>query len=441
MSLALNLDRAVKSLNRHAVAGTFATILIVGATACWASLAKIQDAVMVPGTVAVNSQKKKVQHPDGGIVADIYVDDGSHVDAGSVLFRLDGKQLLADMGTLRRRIFELAAKRWRLRAERDGLGELPNWSPPAKEEQNVSDDADLKAIIDGQRQLFATKLEVLKQQELQLQEQITQLHQEVVGLSYVEDARKKQLDIARTELEKLSGLAKNGLVPMTRWGPVQREEVGLVGEVGQAHAEIAKAKGRTAELELKLVELKQDYRKEALVDLQAVEGELSQLVEKRFAIQTKLQRLDVRAPVSGRIHELAVHTVGGVVGAGDTLAYIIPDNDKLVLDALVPPQDIDRVHSGTQARMRFTSFDRSTTPELNGEVMWVSPDQELVGEYKRPAFRVRISLDPRETARLGGAGIRPGMEAEVMLTGSERTVFSFIMKPMVDQLNHAFRER
>lgn len=128
-------------------------------------------------------------------------------------------------------------------------------------------------------------------------------------------------------------------------------------------------------------------------------------------------------------------------GAGDTLAYIIPDNDKLVLDALVPPQDIDRVHSGTQARMRFTSFDRSTTPELNGEVMWVSPDQELVGEYKRPAFRVRISLDPQEIARLGRAGIRPGMEAEVMLTGSERTVLSFIMKPMTDQLNHAFRER
>jgi HlyD family secretion protein len=441
MSLAHNLDRATDSLNRHAAAGTFATIVIVGATVCWASFARIQDAVMVPGTVAVNSQKKKVQHPDGGIVADIYVDDGSHVDAGSVLFRLDGKQLLADMGTLRRRIFELAAKRWRLRAERDSLEELPKWSAPADEVYDLSKDADLNAIIDGQRQLFSTKLEVLKQQELQLQEQITQLHQQVVGLSYVEDARNKQLEIARTELEKLSGLAKSGLVPMTRWGPVQREEVGLVGEVGQAHAEIAKAKGRTAELELKLVELKQDYRKEALVDLQAVEGELSQLVEKRVAIQTKLQRLDVRAPVSGRIHELAVHTIGGVVGAGDTLAYIIPDNDKLVLDALVPPKDIDRVQNGTPARLRFTSFDRSTTPELNGEVMWISPDQELVGEYKRPAFRVRIGLDPREIARLGNARIQPGMEAEVMLTGSERTVLSFIMKPMVDQLHHAFRER
>ena len=440
MSLAPNIESALKSLNRHAAAGAAATLLVIAGTAGWASIAKIQDAVIAPGTVAVNSQKKKVQHPDGGIIAAIYVDDGSHVDAGSILFRLDGKQLAADMGTVRRRIFELAAKRWRLRAERDSLVALPSWVAPA-EGGSVDQDLELNAIVDGQRQLFATKREVLNQQELQLKEQMSQLQQQVVGLSYVKDARKQQLDIARGEMGKLSELAKNGLVPLTRWGPIQREEVGLVGEVGQAHAEIAKAKGRTAELELKLIELKQDYRKEALVDLQAVEGELSQLTEKRTAIETKLQRLDVRAPVSGRIHELAVHTVGGVVGAGDTLAYIIPDNDKLVVDALVPPQDIDRVHNGAPARMRFTSFDRPTTPELTGEVMWISPDQELVGEYKRPAFRVRIGLDPLEIAQLGGVAIRPGMEAEVMLTGNERTALSYIMKPMADQLHHAFRER
>jgi HlyD family secretion protein len=441
MSLAPNIESAVKSLNRHAFAGAAFTVLVVLGTGGWASLAKIQDAVIAPGTVVVNSQKKKVQHPDGGIVAEIDVNDGSHVDVGSILFRLDGKQLLTDMGTVRRKIFELAAKRWRLRAERDGLADLPVWAPPAEGGLDTIEDADLKAIVDGQRQLFTTKLEVLKQQDLQLKEQISQLQQQVVGLSYVKDARKKQLDIARMEMGKLSDLAKKGLVPMTRWGPIQREEVGLVGEVGQSHAEIAKAKGRTAELEMKLIELKQDYRKEALVDLQTVEGELSQLAEKRLAIQTKLQRLNVRAPVSGRIHELAVHTVGGVVAAGDTLAFIIPDNDKLVVDALVPPNDIDRVHKGAPARVRFTAFDRPTTPELTGEVMWISPDQELVGEYKRPAFRVRIGLDPSEIERLGGAVIRPGMQAEVMLTGKERTALSFIMKPMVDQLHHAFRER
>lgn len=441
MSLAHNLESAVQSLNRHAVVGIASTVLIVGATGSWASLAKIQDAVMAPGTVAVNSQKKKVQHPDGGIVSEIYIDDGSHVDAGSVLFRLDGKQLSADMGTVRRRIFELAAKRWRLQSERDRLEKLSDWVPPKEAGDGNDEDADLKAIVDGQRQLFATKLEVLKQQKLQLKEQINQLEQQVVGLTFAEDARNKQLDIARDEIGKLSELAKSGLVPLTRWGPIQREEAGLVGEVGQAHAEKAKAKGRISELELKLIELEQDYRREALVDLQAVEGELSQLAEKRIAIQTKLQRLDVRAPASGRIHELSVHTVGGVIGAGDTLAYIIPDNDKLIVDALVQPRDIDRVHDGSPARIRFTSFDRTTTPELAGKVMWISPDQELVGEYKRPAFRVRIDFDAAEIARLKSHAISPGMEAEVMLTGSERTALSFIMKPMTDQLHHAFLER
>ncbi|WP_290985184.1 HlyD family type I secretion periplasmic adaptor subunit [Hyphomicrobium sp.] len=441
MSLAHNLESAVKSLNRHAGLGIAATLLVVGATASWASLAQIQDAVIAQGTVAVNSQKKRVQHPDGGIVSEINVDDGSHVESGAILFRLDGKQLSADMGTLRRRIFELAARRWRLQAERDGKGALPDWLPPKEAGDETGDDPDLKAVADGQRQLFSTKLEVIKQQKAQLREQINQLQQQVVGLNYVEEARNKQLGIARQEMAKLSELAKTGLVPLTRWGPIQREEVGLVGEVGQAHSEIAKAKGRISELELRLIELEQDYRKEALVDLQAVEGELSQLAEKRSAIQTKLQRLDVRAPATGRIHELAVHTVGGVVGAGDTLAYIIPDNDKLIVDALVPPKDIDRVHNGSLARIRFTSFDRTTTPELRGTVLWISPDQELVGEYKRPAFRVRIDLDPEEVARLKDAKIGPGMEAEVMLTGSERTALSFIMKPMTDQLHHAFRER
>lgn len=441
MSLAHNLEGTIKSLNRHAGLGIAATLLVVGATASWASLAQIQDAVIASGTVAVNSQKKKVQHPDGGIVSEIYVDDGSHVDAGSVLFQLDGKQLSAEMGTVRRRIFELAAKRWRLQSERDRLDKLPDWAPPREAGTDVGEDADMDAIVDGQRQLFATKLEVFKQQKLQFGEQINQLQQQVIGLTFTEEARNKQLDIARGEIGKLSELAKSGLVPLTRWGPIQREEAGLVGEVGQAHAEKARAKGRISELELKLIELEQDYRKEALVDLQAVEGELSQLSEKRIAIETKLQRLDVRAPVSGRIHELTVHTVGGVIAAGDTLAYIIPDNDKLIVDALVPPKDIDRVHSGSAARIRFTAFDRTTTPELTGKVMWISPDQELVGEYKRPAFRVRIDFDAREIAHFKGAAIGSGMEAEVMLTGSERTALSFIMKPMSDQIYRSFRER
>lgn len=441
MSLAPNLDSAVRSLNRHAALGIASTIFIVGATASWASFAKIQDAVIAPGTVSVNSQKKKVQHPDGGIVSDIYVDDGSHVEAGSVLFRLDGKQLSADMGTVRRRIFELAAKRWRLQAERDRLAKLPDWISPKEAGEGFDEAADMASIVDGQRQLFATKLEVLQQQKLQLREQINQLQQQVVGLTFAEEARNKQLDIARGEMGKLSELAKSGLVPLTRWGPIQREEAGLAGEVGQAHAEKARAKGRISELELKLIELEQDYRKEALVDLQAVEGELSQLSEKRIAIETKLQRLDVRAPVSGRIHELTVHTVGGVIAAGDTLAYIIPDNDKLIVDALVPPKDVDRVHRGSTARIRFTSFDRTTTPEVTGKVMWISPDQELVGEYKRPAFRVRIDFDAEKIGRLNGSAIGPGMEAEVMLTGSERTALSFIMKPMSDQIYRSFRER
>ncbi len=439
MSLAPSLEKAVKGVNRQAAAGLAAAGLMVAATGSWAALGTIQDAVMAPGTVVVNSQKKKVQHPDGGLVAEIFVEEGQHVDAGSIMFRLDGKQLSADMGTVRRRIFELAAKKWRLLSERDGLTELGIWVPPSSTGQ-VSEDADLAAIVTGQRRLFETKQQVLKQQELQLRERIYQLEQQVEGLNSVEVARKQQLSIARDELTKLSELAKKGLVPMTRWTPVQRDEAGLVGELGQTEAEKAKVRGQIAEVKLKLIEIKQGYRKEALDELQAVEGELSQLVEKRLALETKLQRLDIRAPVSGRIQELALHTVGGVVGAGNTLAYIIPDDDELVIDAMIQPKEIDRVHQGATARVRFTSFDRTTTPELVGHIVWISPDQEVVSENRAPAFKVRIALNGEELKRLGSA-IGPGMEAEVMLTGTQRTVLSFLLKPMTDQLQRTFRER
>ena len=189
MSLAPSLERAVKGVNRQAAAGLAAAGLMVAATGSWAALGTIQDAVMAPGTVVVNSQKKKVQHPDGGLVAEIFVEEGQHVDAGSIMFRLDGKQLSADMGTVRRRIFELAAKKWRLLSERDGLTELGIWVPPSSTGQ-VSEDADLAAIVTGQRRLFETKQQVLKQQELQLRERIYQLEQQVEGLNSVEVARK-----------------------------------------------------------------------------------------------------------------------------------------------------------------------------------------------------------------------------------------------------------
>ena len=440
MSLAPSLEKVVSSLNRQAIAGLLAAGLMVAATGSWAALATIQDAVMAPGTVVVNSQKKKVQHPDGGIVAEIGVEDGTHVVAGSIMFRLDGRQLSADMGTVRRRISELSAKKWRLTTERDWLSVLPVWQPPFGAGE-ASEDDDLAAILASQRQLFETKRQVLEQQKLQLAERINQLKRQLEGLDAVSEARSKQLAIASDELKKLTELASKGLVPMARWTPVQREEAGLIGELGQTVAEKAKARGQIAEFELKRIEIEQSYRKEALDELQAVEGELSQLAEKRRAIETKLQRLDIRAPVSGRILELAVHTVGGVIGSGDTLAYIIPDNDELVVDAQVPPRQIDRVHSGAPARIRFTSFDRTTTPELAGRVAWISADQAVSAENRPPTFKVRIELNEGELKRLGGSTIGSGMEAEVMLTGPQRSAMSFILKPITDQLQRTFRER
>lgn len=439
MSLVPDTARAVGALNRQIFRGLAVAILLTCAVGSWAALGEIQEAVIAPGVVAVSSEKKKVQHPDGGIISEIDVQDGVEVNKGAVLLRLDGKQLSADMRTVQRRTYELSAKKWRLQTEAYGLPNLPVWHAPIASLK--ADDDALSTIGAEQRQLFTTKKKVLEQQKLQLHERIDQLAQETEGLDAVEQARRNQLAIARQELAKLAELAKKGLVPMTRWTPVQREEAQLVGDMGQTEAEKAKVRGQVAELQQKILEIDQNYRKEALDELQAVEGELSALIEKHNAIDAKLQHLEIRASVSGRIQELAVHTIGGVIAAGEVLAFIVPQHDDLVIDARVPPREIDRISKGAPARVRFTSFDRTTTPELEGHVDWISADQELSGDNKVPAFKVRVSINSREYNKLGGSNVGAGMEAEVMFTGSRRKVISYIAKPLTDQLQRTFRER
>ena len=343
------------------------------------------------------------------------------------------------MRTVQRRTYELSAKKWRLQTEAYGLSNLPAWR--ARAASIREDDDALSTIVAEQRQLFETKKKLVEQQQLQLHERIKQLAQETEGLEAVEQARRNQLAIARQELAKLAELAKKGLVPMTRWTPVQREEAQLVGDIGQSEAEKAKVRGQVAELQQKLLELDQNYRKEALDELQSVEGELSALIEKHNAIDAKLQRLEIRAPVSGRIQELAVHTIGGVISAGEVLAFIVPQHEDLVVDARVPPREIDRVSKGSPARVRFTSFDRTTTPELQGQVDWISADQEVSGENKVPTFKVRVSINSREYNKLGPSVVGTGMEAEVMFSGPRRKVISYIAKPLTDQLQRTFRER
>lgn len=440
MSLEHKLAQAEMGMHRFARAGLAVVVVLVGGSGVWSVLQSIQDAVIAPGTVMVNSQRKTIQHQDGGIVAKINVAEGSHVAAGDVLFQLESKQLRAELGMARRRIFELSARRWRLQGERDSVATLPAWKSP-NEVSRDDGDAELTDIVAGQKRLFETKRDVLAKQKDQLAERVNQLDAQVVGLTGQLQSNREQLAVTRKELTALIGLRDKGLLPMTRWMPVQRQEAALAGDVGSAEAQIATAKGQIAEAQLKLLEADEGFRKEALNDLQIVDGELSQLVEKRGALEEKLNRLELRAPVSGRILNLQAHTVGGVIKPGDTLANIVPDKDPLVVEAFVSPREIDRIRDGMPARVRFTAFNSKTTPELNGTVVNISADHTMMAENAPPGFKVRVRLKDGETEQLGQHAMLPGMEAEVLFTSAERTVISYLAKPLTDQIARAFRER
>ena len=435
-----DLNSLKRSLNHHLWAGCLLAGLLIGGIGGWATFASLQSAVIAPGTVVVQSNKKQVQHQDGGIIAKINVKEGDHVSVGQILFRLDGAQLNAEQGAMLKRITELKIRKLRLVAERDNAAKFPETSLNSL---TVDDEllAHAKSVQDVQLKRFEKRKTVLEGRKKQLKERIIQLGQEVDGLEHIIESRKKQLTILGKEIKALKRLKKRDLVPMSRFNTMERERLSVKGEIGRLQADIAQARGKIAETKLQLLEQDDNFEAEALKELETVDGELAQLTEKRTAIEDKLKRLDIRSPSAGRIHELAVHTIGGIIRSGETLLSVIPEQDKLVIDARIPPHQRDRVGSEMLARIRFTAFNTRNTPELLGKVTWVSPDQTIVSETQEPFFKIRVVLNKDEEKRLKDKKIKPGMPAEVMITSEQRTVMSFLVKPLTDQLNRAFRER
>ena len=350
-------------------------VLLVGGLVSWGAFASLAGAVIAPGTVVVETNSKLIQHPYGGVVAEVTVADGDYVAAGQLLVRLDAKQLAAEIGAVDKRLYELGLRRWRLSAERDGRTTLG--AMPTALREHLGTWAGGRELIDVQRNLFLSRRQIQESRASQLQSRIDQYGEEVSGLRELEAGRRRELDILRAEIANLKELREKQLVSTSRLNILMRDEAKLAGDLGRVRAEIARNRGQIAATRLRLVELAENYRDEALSELEKVEGELTQLEEKRAGIADRLSRVEITAPVSGRVHELAVHTIGGVIKGGDTLLSIVPDSDTLVVDVQVNPVDIDRVRQGMDARVRFTAFNLRTTPELSGQIAVVSADQTV----------------------------------------------------------------
>lgn len=429
-------NAADDGVDRHLrLAAGLMVFLVVGCGG-WAAMASLNGAIVTAGTVVVDSYAKRVQHPEGGVVGEILVKDGQMVQANDVVLRLDDTVTLANLGIVDTQLVELAARRARLEAERDGHVAMddPAYLADRQDEENVA------RAIHGERSLFLSRRSAVDGQVAQLKAQIGQLTDEAAGLSAQIASKNAELGYIEEEIAGATELNAKGLTPLTRLRSLQRERVRIEGERGQLQADLARSKGRASETELKIIQIGQDMRAEVIKELREIEGKWSELQERRIAAQDKLTRVDLRAPISGLVHEMTVHTVGGVISPGETVMMIVPENDRLVVEVQVPPADIDQVKLGQPAMVRLSAFSQKTTPELGGMVSRVAADLTRDEKAGTSFYIARVELPLEEMARLDGLRLVPGMPAEVHLQTGERSALSYLVKPLRDQIARAMRE-
>jgi HlyD family secretion protein len=411
-------------------------ILGVGIAGGWAVVVPLSAAVMVAGTLVVESNVKKIQHPTGGVVAQILVHDGMRVNEGELLVRLDEVQARANLQVIVKQLDETRVRVARLIAERDGTSapKLTGGLAPA-------DNQDNQQLIMSELALFTARASARKSQKELLGSRITQLGEEIAGLDAQIKSKVTQLDLISNELRGIQTLYDKQLVPLTRLTSLQREAARLDGEREQLVSAIAETRSKISEAELQIIRIDQDFRSEVTKDLRESQDKETELAERRVAAQDLLNRIELRAPTAGVVHQLAVHTIGGVITAGEVIMEIVPDSDDLQIEAKLPPVNIDHVHVGQDVLARFSAFNQRTTPQLHGEVSYVSADLTQDPQNKSTSYyTVRVKLTGDELHRLGNLQLVSGMPAELFLQTGRRTMMSYLLKPITDQLQRTFSE-
>jgi membrane fusion protein, type I secretion system len=406
----------------------------------WMTFVPLAGAVVVPGNLVVQSNVKAIQHPTGGVVAEIKADNGKRVAAGDLLMRLDPTQAQASLQTVSKQLDEFRAKIARLTAERDGL-EQPEFPATLTARAN---EPSVRSVVMSETSLFKARQNARQSQKDLLQGRMSQLNDEITGLEAQSVSKTKQIELINGELTGVQDLYDKRLVPLTRLTTLQREAARIDGERGQLVSSIAETKSKIGEAQLQIVKVDQDFRTEVVKDLGEAQAKEGELVERGIAARDQLDRIEMRAPTAGVIHQLNVHTVGGVIRAGDTVMEIVPDSDNLEVEAHVQPKDIDHVRKGQEAFVRFSAFNQRTTPQVSGQVIFVSADitqdKTLPASANAAFYTVRINLSEDERRRLGDVQLIPGMQAEVFMQTGKRTMLSYLFKPITDQLGRAFTE-
>lgn len=430
-------DNTNISIRKHLITGAVVMVVLVFGVGGWAATTEISGALIAPGSIVVDSNVKKVQHPTGGVVGEVRAKDGDRVKAGDIVVRLDETVTRANLSIVTKGLNELAARKARLEAERDGEDHIEY--PAALLAQK--DNADVASSLHSERRLFELRRTTRLGQKEQLRQRIGQLREEITGLTAQQEAKSKEIKLIERELEGVRELYAKNLVQLQRLTQLEREATRLDGERGQLIAAGAQARGKISELELQIIQIDQELSSEVAREMRDVDAKLGEFVERKVTAEDQLKRIDIRSPQDGTVFQSTVHTVGGVVAAGDAIMLIVPAADNLTVEAKVNPQDIDRLQLGQSALLRFSAFNQQTTPELYGTVSRISADTTVDQRTGVPYYTIRIAMTPEEVARLGDNRLVPGMPLEAFVQTGQRTVMSYLIKPLFDQLMRAFRER
>lgn len=419
--------------------GLLALILLIGGFGTWAVFANISGAVIVSGSVEVDQNRQVVQHPDGGVVTEIAVGEGDQVQAGDILLRLDTTLLRSRLNVIEGQYYEQVTRAARLAAERDGAN-TPTY--PAEITDLLSRRPEVAELVAGQDRLFSSRRETYETQVDQLRKRSGQIASQIDGIIAQRSALHRQLELLQEELSQQNELLNKGLTQASRVLALQRNEAGLQGSIGELAASLAEARGRVTEIELQITQLAAQRREDAITQLRDLESTRLDLAEQRLSLIEQINRMDIRAPVSGVVLGLEIHAERSVLRPAEPLLHLVPQDRPLVISVQVNPIHVDQVFVGQDVRVQFPALTSRDMQDLNGRVVTLSPDAFHDEASGQSYYRAEIHLIPGETQKLpDGVTLLPGMPVTGFIRTADRTPLAYLIEPLTDYFSKAFRER
>jgi HlyD family secretion protein len=420
------------------IVGLTGLVLLVGGFGTWAAVTQISGAVIAGGQIVVDQNRQVVQHPDGGVVAAIEVDEGDTVEAGQVLLRLDPTALRSQLAITENQLFELQARRGRLEAERDERDEI---TFPDLVSEVAARNGEVADLLDGQTRLLTARNETVASEISQLEKRRGQINNQIKGIAAQQAAMDEQLALIEEELTDQQSLLDRGLAQASRVLALQREQSRMLGQLGELAAQVAQSEGRITEIDIEVLKLGTRRREEAITTLRDLQFRELELLEERRALIEQTSRLDITAPVSGVVYGLQVFALRSVIRPADPILYVVPQDRPLIINAQVEPTDIDKIYVGQEVTLRFSALDQRTTPELVGQVMQISADAFQDDNTQRSYYRAEIALSEGQRERLPqDVTLIPGMPVEAFIRTADRTPLAYLTKPLTDYFAKAFRE-